>query len=181
MFSLYVLCAYVVRFFSQEASPEKQIRFSSLEPLYLPFKTAFMRLFLTFLLVLFFWSCDNTAEKKKQSTDTSSALKKPPAPEIPDTIFTGFGTEPFWSIYVIKDKKIVFHPADGPDVEVPFVAVANAARDTYQYNSTSGSNSIELVMEKKECSDGMSEEKHEYAVSLLINKKKYTGCGREGK
>ena len=51
--------------------------------------------------------------------------------ETPDTIFTEFGTELFWSVYIIKDSKIVFHPADVPDVEVPFVATG--ASGYYHY------------------------------------------------
>jgi len=56
----------------------------------------------------------------------------------PDTIFTGFGTEPFWSVYVNSNNKIVFHLADGKDVIVPFAVAATIDSIAYKYNSADG-------------------------------------------
>jgi uncharacterized membrane protein len=73
----------------------------------------------------------------------------PEPPATPDTIFTGFGTEPFWSVYVINNNKIVFHPADGPDVEVPFVTGTTNSSNTTKYISANSNASIELTIVKK--------------------------------
>ena len=52
---------------------------------------------------------------KPANSDTNKVINGTKE-EMADTIFSGFGTEPFWSVYVIDNRKIVFHPADGPDV-----------------------------------------------------------------
>ena len=69
-------------------------------------------------------------------------------------------------------------PANGPDVEVPYVA-ASVINNTTKYSSAAGNASIELITIKKNCSDGMSEEIHPYEVTLRVNKTKYSGCGRK--
>lgn len=128
----------------------------------------------------------NNSDKKKEDTktkDTAAAVNQaPPAPPVqalPDTIFNGFGTEPFWSVFVVKDVKIVFHPADGTDVEVPFVAPASPAARMTKYSSANAGASIELTIIEKICNDGMSELDHPYQVVLLVNKTKYSGCGKD--
>jgi uncharacterized membrane protein len=146
-----------------------------------------MRILTLVVMTLVIASCNNSAGKKEDLPaetdikDTTQPVKQmPEKPGSPDTVFTGFGNEPFWAVYVVKDRKIVFHPADGPDVELPYTAPSTVANST-QYNAVSGNNSIELVIVKKDCSDGMSDQTHPYSISLLVNKTKYTGCGREGK
>ncbi|MBC7874278.1 MAG: hypothetical protein H7Y01_09800 [Ferruginibacter sp.] len=140
--------------------------------------------FLIILLVVI--ACKNSAKKNNDqpasetgTTDTAQPVNQmPPVPAIPDTIFSGFGTEPFWAVYVINNNKIVFHPADGPDTEVPFVAATSPGNSIIKYNSASGSTQMELIITKKDCSDGMSEVTHPFEVALTINTKKYSGCGR---
>jgi len=139
-----------------------------------------MRLFPFLILFLVITACNNSAEKKEDIKDTITPVTQvPETPAVPDTIFTGIGTEPFWAVYVINNNKIVFHPADGPDVEVPFVAAAAAGNDTMRYSSATGTTSMELTIIKKDCSDGMSERTHPWEVALLINATKYSGCGIE--
>ena len=130
--------------------------------------------------MIVFWliACNNAAKKDSDTKDTTVTVKQIPAqPSIPDTIFTGFGNEPFWAVYVIKDSKILFHPADGPDVEVPYRAAVSGT-GSIMYNSTGNGNSIDLTIIKKDCSDGMSDITHSYEVTLVVNKTKYAGCGR---
>lgn len=139
-----------------------------------------MRIILSFIALTIIIACNSSSDKKNDTKDTAGKkVQMPVQPAIPDTIFTGFGTEPFWSVYVVKDSKIIFHPADGPDVEVPFVE-ATTVSNAIRYKSSSPDASIELNVAKKECSDGMSDETHSYRVILVVNKEEYTGCGREG-
>ena len=63
---------------------------------------------------------------------------------------------------------------------MPFVIITTPDVITSKYVSASDSASIELTIIKNICSDGMSEEIHPYTVTLLVNKTKYSGCGREG-
>lgn len=139
-----------------------------------------MRLFSALLLFMFFIACNNSAKKKDHSTDTAKQVKQLPATSnIPDTVFHGIGTEPFWSVYVIKDSKIVFDPADGPEVELPYVAATIVDPLTTTYNSTSGTSALNLTIIKKNCSDGMSETVHPYEVTLTVNGSTYSGCGKQ--
>ena len=140
-----------------------------------------MRIILSFMALTIIIACNNSANNKNDTKDTAEKTVQMPAqPTIPDTVFTGFGTEPFWAVYVVKGSKIIFHPADGPDVEVPYVEAKTIQYGT-RYKSSSSDASIELSIAKKECSDGMNEETHSYRVILVVNKEEYTGCGREGK
>ena len=82
-------------------------------------------------------------------------------------------------MYVVNNIKIVFHPADGAVVEVPFVATTSPDSITTKYNSVSGNTTMDLTIVKKSCNDGVSEETHRYAVTLIIDKTKYSGCGRK--
>lgn len=141
-----------------------------------------MRILSTFIVVLLIIACNNSGKKKEDTKDTAKqVIQMPETPSTPDTIFTGFGNEPFWAVYVIKNSKIVFHPADGPDVELPFVASSAVNDITKKYNAASSTATLELIITKKDCSDGMSDEIHPYTVVLSINKAKYSGCGREDK
>ena len=140
-----------------------------------------MRLISLFIALAVIIACNNSSKKKNDTKDTDEkTVQMPEQPAVPDTVFTGFGTEPFWAVYVVKGSKIIFHPADGPDVEVPFVEPTTGNNAT-RYKSTSANASVELNIAKKECSDGMGDEMHSYRVILLVNKTEYTGCGREGK
>ena len=136
-----------------------------------------MRLLPVFIIAIFLIACNNSAKKKEDTKDTAKQVVQ--MPETPDTIFTGFGTEPFWWVYVVNNSKIVFHPADGAVVEVPFVATTSPDSITTKYNSVSGNTTMDLTIVKKSCNDGVSEETHRYAVTLIIDKTKYSGCGRK--
>jgi uncharacterized membrane protein len=139
-----------------------------------------MRLMSILISALFIISCNNSATKKEDLKDTAKQVNQiPQKPARTDTIFTGLGTEPFWSVYVVNNSKIIFHPAEGSDVEVPFVPATAPDTITTRYSSVTGNTSMELTIIKKECSDGMSEHTYPYEVTLLVNKKKYTGCGKK--
>ena len=140
-----------------------------------------MRIIPVFLALLII-ACNSQGKKKEDTRDTGKPVTAMPE-TLPttDTIFTGFGTEPFWSVYVIHNNKIVFHPADGPDAELPYVAASAPDSVTTRYISKNDSTLLELTIIKKNCSDGMSEDIHPYSVDLSVNKNKYSGCGRKPK
>lgn len=96
-----------------------------------------------------------------------------------DTIFTSFVTVQFWSVQIVNNNKIIFYPADGPDVKVPFVAVTSPDSINTKYNSVNGNTTMDLTIVKKDCNDGMSKETHSYGVSLKTDTIKYPGCGRK--
>lgn len=136
---------------------------------------------ITCISLLFLAACNNSARDNKETTDSISAdtTTGTQLPPSTDTIFRGFGNEPFWAVYVINNDRIVYHPADGPDIAVPFVTPATPDALTTKYNSTNDSVTLELTVIKKQCSDGMSDNVHPYSVTVKINAFRYEGCGRE--
>jgi uncharacterized membrane protein len=80
---------------------------------------------------------------------------------------------------VIRGNKLLFHPADGPDVEVPYTIPTQPDAITQRYSSAGDSATIELVIIKKDCSDGMSDMTHRYETNVKVNAVTYRGCGRE--
>jgi uncharacterized membrane protein len=147
-----------------------------------------MRIPALVVLILVIAACNNSAGKKEDlpageagTIDTNQTAKQMPGKSAgPDTVFTGFGNEPFWAIYVIDREKIVFHPADGPDLSVPLNSDFYPDSIKYSYGGSVGVTTIVLTVTKKDCSDGMSDETHPYEVSVFANKTKYAGCGRLG-
>ncbi len=131
-------------------------------------------------------SCGNQSTTDKTEKDTTvmdsgdtAITVTPPANGGTDTVFTAFGNEPFWALYVIRDNKLLFHPADGPDVEAPYVAPTQTDAATQRYNSAGDSATIELIIIKKDCSDGMSDLTHRFETNVKVNAVTYRGCGRE--
>lgn len=135
------------------------------------------------LAILFFISCNNRAtngdKTDRDSTSKTDSVPPQAVPTEPDTTFTAFGNEPFWALYVIHDRKLVFHPMDGPDIEVPYVTPTEIDAMTKRYNSAGDSATVELTIIKKDCSDGMSDLTHKFETKLKVNAVTYQGCGRE--
>jgi uncharacterized membrane protein len=143
-----------------------------------------MRIVSALAILLLVFACNNQANKKEDTKDSSVGdlpVKREELPQNRDTIFTGFGNEPFWAVYVINNDRIVFHPMDGSDVTVPFLPVINQDSVTQKYASSTDNHEIVLIITKKPCSDGMSDMTHEYGVDLMVNATHYSGCGRIGK
>jgi uncharacterized membrane protein len=145
-----------------------------------------MRIPALVVITFFAAACNNSSESKEDLPageaglkDTTQTVKQmAETPIITDTVFRGFGNEPFWAVYVIDREKIVFHPADGPDQWVPMTSDFYPDSIKYSYGGSLNATTIILTVTKKNCSDGMSEETHPYEVSLFVNKTKYAGCGR---
>ena len=109
-----------------------------------------MRIFLFIILIIMITACNNSAKKKDGTKDTAKqVIQMPETPAVPDTLFHGFGTEPFWAVYVINNDKIVFDAVEGMDVEVPFVAATASDSITTKYNSANGNDTINLTIVKK--------------------------------
>ena len=135
---------------------------------------------LLFMLIMSTIGCDSfntkdrTAKITPVETKDSVEVKK-------DTLFSAFGNEPFWHVAIIENDKYIFHPMDGADVIVPWVAATTVDSITTKFASSSGNSNIVLIVTKKKCSDGMSDIEHGYVVDLTVNATQYSGCGRMGK
>lgn len=138
-----------------------------------------MRSYFPVLLVLGALSCKNGSPEKSPAGADSVNHRDTVQPSLNDTVFTAFGNEPFWALYVIRDQKLLFHPADGPDVEAPYVAPVEVDSLTRRYQSAGDSAAIQLLVTRKDCSDGMSDMTHRFATEVKVNAATYNGCGRE--
>ncbi|HUR65967.1 MAG TPA: hypothetical protein VMZ03_06420 [Chitinophagaceae bacterium] len=126
-------------------------------------------------------ACNNKAKKGDSKKEDNTKVSYDETHLSTDTVFTAFGNEPFWAVYIINNNKIVFHPADGPDVEVPWIQATTPNETTRRYTSFGNGNEIDMTIVQKNCSDGMSDETHPYTVTLSVNKENYSGCGRQFK
>ncbi|MBL7746409.1 MAG: hypothetical protein JNM19_03225 [Chitinophagaceae bacterium] len=139
-----------------------------------------MRIIFSFLVALLFLACNNPASNKVSSVDTLKNVKQ--IHEIPiteDTIFQAFSGEPIWSVFVIRDKEIVFMPGDDAKLVFPFVKPTTVSEEIMKYSSVTCNSAIEMTVISAPCSDGMSEMTHPYLVELKVNKREFTGCGTD--
>lgn len=138
-----------------------------------------MRILLAMTSIFLFLSCNNSSRNKEEKKDSVGGITVvPEKPAVPDTIFTGSGTEPFWAVYVIHNDKIVYHPAEGADIMVPYVLPSSPDSITSKYSSGNDSVRMELSIIQKDCNNGMSDQVYPCQVVLLLNAANYKGCGK---
>lgn len=144
-----------------------------------------MRFLLYTLALIAVSSCNNTGDKKqngdpvgpKDSIITGDTARGNGSVNSSDTVFRGMGTEPFWAVYIINKEKIVYHPADGDIITVPYAEAALPDNITTKFNSANDSVTMELILVKKNCNNGMSDIVYPYEVNLKINAMTLKGCG----
>jgi uncharacterized membrane protein len=115
---------------------------------------------------------DSTADMLRSSTVNNEAWEKKKKAGIS---WLGIGTEPFWSIERKKDS-IIFHMSDW---EKPVVLKANRtinSKDSVVYSGRDHTEYLETRIVPGECSDGMSDRKYDYAVTVIHNGHTYKGC-----
>lgn len=131
----------------------------------------------------------NTVEKK------DSPVNKTPAPDTradllnPSVInnqawekkktngiaWLGIGTEPFWSVER-KIDSIIFQLSDWEKpVALKAIRTMNS-KDSVVYVSELPSQKLRTVIIPDECSDGMSDRKYDYSVTVIYNGSIYKGC-----
>jgi uncharacterized membrane protein len=138
-----------------------------------------MRFIFFVSVILLITACNNNTKKESIKRTDTVADHKSIASIEQDTIFTGLGTEPFWAVYVIRDSKIVFEPADGPIFEMELTRTDTTSPGITRYIANNIVTGIFLTVKKENCSDGMSEEIYPFSVDLVVEGKKYNGCGRK--
>jgi uncharacterized membrane protein len=149
-------------------------------------KSHFMRFLLFSLIIAAFFSCNNDRNKKtgddsvngqNDSIIAGDTIRRNEKNNNSDTVFRGMGTEPFWAVYIINNEKIVYHPADGEMISVPYVEAVSPDNITTKFNSANDSVTVELSLVKKNCNNGMSDIVYPYGVNLKINAMTLKGCG----
>lgn len=128
----------------------------------------------------------NEAPTKKESTMENSQKKNDGfGPNSNTVYFKGVGTEPFWSIEISGEKMKFTSLFEGyeafttPAVEPVMAADANVKM--YQARTEGGDLKVQII--QGDCSDGMSDNKHGYKVTVQIKRgtdtdfKIFEGCG----
>ena len=144
--------------------------------------------------------CNDEVKVKdvKLEMDTSIKNEEPPVPPPIDTInrvtknqpratdnehwkkkkaegvdFMVIGNEPFWNLEIRNNKSLRFHLSDWEQpVNIEFAGSVEKSR----FNELSARD-IEVRIEPKECSDGMSDYWYDYSVTVIYKGKTYNGCG----
>ena len=99
------------------------------------------------------------------------------------TTFFCFGNEPFWSIH-IKPTEIIYELAGSPKTKLQFVKPSKALGmkpdfvKVYRTHTLQKKVPVTVVMtwNEKGCSDGMSDQDHQYDVVVLFPKDVLSGC-----
>jgi uncharacterized membrane protein len=96
------------------------------------------------------------------------------APQV--ATFSGGGNEPFWS-FEVSPKGITYSSPDAPKTVFPYVRPLKASgqvEDSLRLYKLRGGNT--LIIQKKACSDGMSENTYDYSVIMILKNRVLAGC-----
>lgn len=88
------------------------------------------------------------------------------------------GNEPNWSLEIIKEESVIAFKNFGTQKSYLFnykEGVKSGKIVTYQ--CVNENNKLEIYIEGKPCTDGMSDIKYDYSVKVILNGKTFIGCG----
>lgn len=98
--------------------------------------------------------------------------------------FWALGNEPNWSLQVSEREGILALKDYSNDMVYLFEyfapKVVNDEVFTYYSNNYANQTSISAIFKRMSCSDGMSDNEYEYSAIVVINGKRYSGCGIRG-
>lgn len=111
-------------------------------------------------------------------TDVISAKQKSFSTECFAYEFIALGNEPFWSVEIIPSEKIIALKDVAAEKAYVFpYKVSKKSGNTISYESSNDKNqTIEVLIIKNPCSDGMSDRKYNYSALVQINGKALKGC-----
>ena len=94
--------------------------------------------------------------------------------------FRAVGNEPGWYMEISNKQDILLVTDYGQQTYRFTSAIINSKphERTTSYHAQSNGNSIEIVIKGMPCQDSMSGEAFSAAVSVLINNRRYMGCGK---
>jgi len=87
------------------------------------------------------------------------------------------GNEPFWQVQISEKENLIdfYDPMEQKTVHFDFTK-SQIKNGSINYSAKNNSNTIEIKIKKEKCSDGMSEKKYNFSVSVQLNDKTYKGC-----
>lgn len=132
------------------------------------------------VVTCFFVGCSTKTNIENKSITPEAPLLKSKT----EGYFKAIGTEPFWSLE-ISEEMIRFQGIEAeneflvPHSEPIYAMDANVK--LYRANTESGE--MEVTIRKQSCSDGMSDQQHDYKVDINLKRNNlkdainYSGCG----
>jgi uncharacterized membrane protein len=93
--------------------------------------------------------------------------------------FWGVGTEPFWSLQISQGENLIDWKEGSREKTYRFkytAPVVNGNTITYNAAEVEAGKTIQIQIEPRSCSDGMSEMQYEYEMSFTYDKQNYSGC-----
>jgi membrane-bound inhibitor of C-type lysozyme len=94
--------------------------------------------------------------------------------------FRAVGNEPGWNLEIITGEKIVF-VGDYGQVRYEFASTESAVDQQERktiYTAQDREHELSIVIDGRPCRDTMSGEPFETTVTIMLNGKKYRGCGK---
>jgi uncharacterized membrane protein len=91
--------------------------------------------------------------------------------------FLGVGNEPFWSLEIDNEKRIVFKLADWKKAVIVPVQKPSVSKDSTVYNLLSEKSVLRISVYPQFCSDGMSDFLYQFKVAVNFKGITYKGCG----
>jgi uncharacterized membrane protein len=122
--------------------------------------------------------------KKQAATaeDPTFGLQRPVLPAAPkERDFSCHGNEPNWSLTIQAGQAITYTPMGGDPLVFPYVTpLGEEGQSSWIYTTQDAAEQqLTVVVRTSECSDGMSDRKYPFTVSLILNRSNYLrGCGR---
>jgi uncharacterized membrane protein len=95
-------------------------------------------------------------------------------------LLQALGNEPFWSVEITR-QAIVYRTPDEPQgIVFPYAAPSGRAGGLVfeSLRSDSAPRAIRVVIEPRECSDGMSDLRYRYASEVRLDSLELHGCAR---
>lgn len=124
-----------------------------------------MRIIIALVLVLFSSSCMHMKKKIKIKTSNPTTEYIPP--------YEAFGNEPFWNCRFQNDS-LKYSAIDKATIVEKVDSIEVYSEDSLLVNSKN----ISFYLKKSKCSDGMSDNIHEYSSRVIVHGNILNGCGR---
>lgn len=128
-----------------------------------------------FALSILLVNCKPKPVEKETLTIDSAIVKKPEIAtisEVPNTVFfKAVGTEPFWGIEISKDSIKFTSPEEKDNFSLSYEKPQKAMdANVVLYRAKSDDVSLEITIQQRECSDGMSEKVYNYTVKASLKR-----------
>lgn len=98
---------------------------------------------------------------------------------IRGVLFRGANTEPRWEVEVHPDRIVMVYQYGEARVELPNPGVEDEGELRKRWQVETEEHELEIVAEKRACTDIMAGEVNPLTVTVTLDGRSYTGCGRD--